>query len=69
MSNSTTSSRYLTLSDNDHGAYLWIAVLLSFGFTTVTSATRLAVRRGDLWRDDWTLLAAQVCKTKAIAAN
>jgi hypothetical protein len=52
---------YLTISNNDHGAYLWIAVLLSAGFSTVTLCARLALKYKQYGADDLAIVAAQVC--------
>ena len=52
---------FLTVTSTDHGALLWIAILLCLSFSTIITAIRLVLRQKNYGRDDAALAAAQVC--------
>jgi hypothetical protein len=51
---------YVTITDEDHGGYLWIAVILCFVFATSITVARLSVKWKFFGPDDWTIIASQV---------
>ena len=57
---SPSTNTLLTITDRDHGAYLWIVGLLAFFFTSAVTGTRLVLRSRQYGLDDAALAAAQV---------